>query len=210
MECCCGGCWAAKAAGTRARGQSPGGGVACLEIAGWPRRQRPAPGLPVYLCCELAPQRARCLPFPVLIPSPARLGSARPSLKLAVALTAARLQSEWAAEMYWGVRGDASVSRGPVSRAGCPNVGRRPGWDTGRGSSVQKSFGWSGYLAVKREQHVHGRQAAIKITTLKHAPSLPSAQSLYTSGMTPLSIHSCLTLSFTIPAVASPEIYGSP
>lgn len=50
---------AAAAAGLRKRrGQSPGGGVACLEIVGWPRRQRPAPGLPVYLCGELAPRSA--------------------------------------------------------------------------------------------------------------------------------------------------------
>lgn len=84
VECCCGGCWAAKAAGTRARGQSSGGGVACLEIAGWPRRQRPVPSRPVYLCCELAP-RAACQPFPVQIRSPAGLALPR----LAVALTAA-------------------------------------------------------------------------------------------------------------------------
>jgi hypothetical protein len=96
------------------------------------------------------------LPFPMLLPEPApRVGgpgcplplprAPAPSPSPAPGLlqwedgrAANRLQSEWAAEIYWGVRGDASVSRDLLaSRRRMPNRGGGGGqagdrgWDTG-------------------------------------------------------------------------------
>lgn len=71
------------------------------------------------------------LAFPMLIPELVFLGLAFPArLLLSASLIAAmggraanRLQSEWAAEIYWGVRGDASVIGDLLAGAECPNAG---------------------------------------------------------------------------------------
>lgn len=73
------------------------------------------------------------LAFPMLIPELVFLGLAFPArLLLSASLIAAmggraanRLQSEWAAEIYWGVRGDASVIGDLLAGAECPNAGGR-------------------------------------------------------------------------------------
>lgn len=110
---------AAAAAGLgKQRGRERGDRALEAELRAWKSlggRGDSALCLAGLFTCAANSPRARRLPFPVQIRSPA--GSALP--RLAVALTAAigrteraaRLQSEWAAEMYWGVRGDASVSR---------------------------------------------------------------------------------------------------
>lgn len=201
MKCCGGGCWGCeRAAGRARRGERPGGGVACLEIAGRPRRQRPAPRQPVYLCCELAPRspspcrgRSRS---PAVVPA-LRVASLSAALIAAVGGQAAtRLQSEWAAQIYWGVRGDASVIGDLLAQTRGGGRGRRAGEDGGTREMrvVASEKFWVNWLfESQREQHVHKELAAIKqlvVLALLQA----HARTVGASGMTPLSLHSPVTL----------------
>lgn len=92
--------------------------------------------------------------------------------------------------------GDPRGSRGAASATGdlLAARGGRRGPRDGRWSSFPKVSGGTGDSRVKREQHVHRRQA-IK-TTLEHARSPASARAHAASipGMTPLSRSSRVTL----------------
>lgn len=185
-----------RAAGREREAGRPGGGVACLEIGGRPRRRRLAPGRPASPRGKPARRRA-----------PPCRGRAGPRAALRRAPLRARRLARRRPDCRNGrpggtpaaVRvgcGDPRGSRGAASATGdlLAARGGRRGPRDGRWSSFPKVSGGTGDSRVKREQHVHRRQA-IK-TTLEHARSPASARAHAASipGMTPLSRSSRVTL----------------
>lgn len=82
----------------------------------------------LFTCAANSP--GACLPHadPGVGPSGSRLPRAPPPSDAALIAAmggraATRLQSEWAAEIYWGLRGDASVIGDLLVGAGRPNAG---------------------------------------------------------------------------------------
>lgn len=177
---------AAAAAGLRKRrGRERGDRALEAELRAWKSLGGPGDSALCLACLfTCAANSPRALPaLPGADPEPDPLGpplaGCRPDCCNWEDRRAARLQSEWAAEMYWGVRGDASVTRDLLAILDAQMQGGSQGGTQDEGPLFRKVLGYSGYLAVKREQHVHGRQAAIKITTSKHAPSLSSARHIH-------------------------------
>lgn len=190
---------AAAAAGLRKqRGRERGDRALEAELRAWKSlggRGDSAPCLAGLFTC--AANSPRALPaLPGADPEPGQVGppsaGCRPDCCNWEDRRAAKLQSEWAAEMDWEVRGDASVSRDLLAALDSQTQEGGQGGTQDEGPRLRKVLDELVTWQSEGSNMFVGDRQQLN-NNFKTRPSPCSAQALYTSGMTHLSSPSCLT-----------------